>query len=212
MRKSAEVAADAMTKTIAATMSCSTESQLFATMDYHCRMSGAQHLAYPPVVACGDNANVIHYIGNTQTLEPGNELVLMDAGCEYNGYSSDITRTWPVSGRFSPPQRLIYDLVLDVQLKVLEKLAEMEETMTVDGLYNSMQLYLGQRLVGEGLVKGNDLKGADILGYVDGGGAIRDTAIAPRSGDFWCTYITSFQACLCLLSASRGPLPRYGRS
>ena len=66
----------------------------------------------------------------------------------------------------------------DVQLKVLEKLAEMEETMTIDGLYNSMQLYLGQRLVAEGLVKGNNLKAADILGYV-AGGAIRDTPSAP---------------------------------
>ena len=54
----------------------------------------------------------------------------------------------------------------DVQLKVIEKLAEMEETMTIDRLYNSMLLYLGQRLVAEGLVKGNDLKASDILGYV----------------------------------------------
>ena len=167
MRRSAEVAAEAMTKTMSATTSCSAESHLFATMDYHCRMSGAQHLAYPPVVAYGDNANVIHYINNTQAIGPGGtELVLMDAGCEYNGYSSDITRTWPVNGRFSEAQMIVYEIVLDVQLKLIEKLSEMEETMTVDMLYKLMQLYLGKALVGEGLVKGNNLTAADIIGYV----------------------------------------------
>ena len=166
MRRSAEVAAEAMSKTMSATTSCSAESQLFATMDYHCRMGGAQHLAYPPVVAYGDNANVIHYINNTQSLSPDTELVLMDAGCEYNGYASDITRTWPVNGRFSEAQRIVYEIVLDVQLRLLEKLTQMEETMTVDVLYKSMQMHLGRALVGEGLVKGKNLTAADIFGYV----------------------------------------------
>ena len=166
MRRSADVAAKAMAKTMSATTSCSTESHLFATMDYHCRMSGAQHLSYPPVVAYGDNANVIHYINNTQALRPDTELVLMDAGCEFNGYSSDITRTWPVGGRFTEAQRIVYEIVLDVQLKLLEKLAGMEETMTVDVLYRLMQMHLGEALVREGLVKGNNLSAADILGYV----------------------------------------------
>ena len=169
MRRSAEVAAEAMAKTMSETTSCSAESHLFATMDYHCRMSGAQHLAYPPVVAYGDNANVIHYINNTQALSPGTELVLMDAGCEYNGYSSDITRTWPVGGRFTEAQKIVYEIVLDVQLKLLQKLSELEETMTVDVLYKFMQLYLGKALVGEGLVKRDNLTAADILGYVRDG-------------------------------------------
>jgi Xaa-Pro aminopeptidase len=60
MRQSAAIASDAIGRTIAATGSCASEAQLFATVDYHCRMSGAQYLAYPPVVAAGDNANTIH--------------------------------------------------------------------------------------------------------------------------------------------------------
>ena len=67
-------------------------------------MLGAQFLAYPPVVAAGNNANTIHYIQNTGLVEEG-DMVLMDAGCEYHGYTSDITRTWPISGSFSDPQR-----------------------------------------------------------------------------------------------------------
>ena len=67
-------------------------------------MLGAQFLAYPPVVAAGNNANTIHYIQNTGLVGQG-DMVLMDAGCEYHGYTSDITRTWPISGSFSDPQR-----------------------------------------------------------------------------------------------------------
>lgn len=68
-----------MMKTIGATHPGVTEHTLFARMDYECRASGADYLAYPPVVATGNNANTIHYIANLQKTEPG-EMVLMDAG------------------------------------------------------------------------------------------------------------------------------------
>ena len=70
--------------------------------------------AYPPVVAGGPRATILHYLHNNQLLQDG-ELVLMDAGCEIQAYCSDITRTWPVNGRFKEAQREVYEAVLRVQ-------------------------------------------------------------------------------------------------
>lgn len=81
MRKSCQVASDAIAKTIQFSKPGMSEHQLFATVDYECRMRGAEHLAYPPVVAAGKNANIIHYISNNQIIQSG-DLVLMDAGIE----------------------------------------------------------------------------------------------------------------------------------
>lgn len=79
MAKTCEIAGLSMMKTIESTKPGVTEHMLFAKMDYECRVNGAEFLAYPPVVAAGNNANVIHYIANLQTTRP-NEMVLMDAG------------------------------------------------------------------------------------------------------------------------------------
>jgi len=79
MRESCQIASDAIIKTIQYSRPGISEHHLFATVDYECRMHGADHLAYPPVVASGENTNVIHYINNNQIIQNGN-LVLMDAG------------------------------------------------------------------------------------------------------------------------------------
>lgn len=79
MRESCRIASDAIVTTIRRSKPGMSEHQLFATVDYECRMRGAEHLAYPPVVAAGGNANVIHYISNNQIIQSG-DLVLMDAG------------------------------------------------------------------------------------------------------------------------------------
>jgi len=79
MRESCRIASDAIVKTIQSSKPEMSEHQLFATVDYECRMRGAEYLAYPPVVAAGRNANVIHYINNNQIIQSG-DLVLMDAG------------------------------------------------------------------------------------------------------------------------------------
>lgn len=83
MRESCRIASDAIVKTIQSSKSGISEHQLFATVDYECRMRGAEYLAYPPVVAAGRNANVIHYINNNQIIQNG-DLVLMDAGLYKN--------------------------------------------------------------------------------------------------------------------------------
>jgi len=82
--------------------------------EYLCSLSGSQRLAYVPVVASGPNALIIHYTSNNQVIQDG-EMILMDAGCEYNGYASDITRTYPASGTFTEPQKELYTAVLSAQ-------------------------------------------------------------------------------------------------
>jgi Xaa-Pro aminopeptidase len=83
------------------------------------RKNGSERPAYPPIVGAGVNATVLHYRSNAKRIEEG-ELLLVDAGCEYGYYASDVTRTYPVSGKFTAPQRAIYELVLDSQLAAIE--------------------------------------------------------------------------------------------
>lgn len=86
MRRTCEIASEAINQTMKETRPGDSEHHIHARTDFYCRMKNASFLAYPPVVAAGDNANTIHYITNTQ-IAKDNELVLMDAGCEYGGYS-----------------------------------------------------------------------------------------------------------------------------
>ena len=90
------------------------EYELEAELLHEFRRHGAQFPAYTPIVASGPNACVLHYNANNRHIQDG-DLVLIDAGCELDGYASDITRTFPVNGRFSPAQRELYELVLAAQ-------------------------------------------------------------------------------------------------
>ncbi|RYF05194.1 MAG: Xaa-Pro aminopeptidase [Oxalobacteraceae bacterium] len=90
------------------------EYELEAELLYEFRRNGAQFPAYTSIVASGPNACVLHYSANDRRMQDG-ELVLIDAGCELDGYASDITRTFPVNGRFTQPQRTLYELVLAAQ-------------------------------------------------------------------------------------------------
>lgn len=95
------------------------EYQLQAAMNYVFLNSGASAEAYGAIVAGGNNANTLHYIDNSDELRDG-ELVLIDAACEWELYASDITRTFPVNGKFTDAQREVYNAVLDVQLRVID--------------------------------------------------------------------------------------------
>ena len=90
------------------------EADLEAELLYTFLRRGARGSAYPSIVAGGANACVLHYTANTATLKAG-DLVLIDAGCEYEHYAADLTRTFPVSGRFSPAQAALYEIVLEAQ-------------------------------------------------------------------------------------------------
>ena len=90
------------------------EYEIEAELLHEFRRHGAQSPAYPSIVAAGANACVLHYAAGNTRLRAG-ELCLIDAGCELDGYASDITRTFPANGRFSAPQRQLYDIVLAAQ-------------------------------------------------------------------------------------------------
>jgi Xaa-Pro aminopeptidase len=90
-----------------------------AAIEYAFRSEGAAGPSYPSIVASGPNATILHYINNDREMRRG-ELLLIDAGCEYDFYASDITRTFPIGARFTPVQRDLYQLVLDSQLKGIE--------------------------------------------------------------------------------------------
>jgi Xaa-Pro aminopeptidase len=96
------------------------EYEIQALIEYIFRKNGAQGPAYPSIVAAGVNACILHYIENKKKLEAG-ELLLIDAGCSYGYYNADITRTFPVSGRFSPEQKAVYEVVLDAQKAAIQE-------------------------------------------------------------------------------------------
>lgn len=110
---------------------------------------GAKILAYPPVVAGGSRANTLHYVNNDMMINK-NELVLVDAGAEYQGYCGDITRTYPVSGKFSEAQRELYEVVLQTNEKCLQRLAERKSTSPIS--LNDLHEYSVQ-VMQEGLEK-----------------------------------------------------------
>lgn len=95
------------------------EYEIEALLDYTFRRMGATAPAYPSIVAAGPNATVLHYTTNDGELRPG-ELLLIDAGAEYDGYCADITRTFPLADRFSGAQRAIYDIALRAQLAAID--------------------------------------------------------------------------------------------
>ncbi|MEW6763407.1 MAG: aminopeptidase P N-terminal domain-containing protein [Pseudomonadota bacterium] len=114
MGRAARIAAGAHARAMRFTRPGVFEYEIEAELLHEFRRHGAQFPAYTPIVASGANACVLHYNANNRQCLDG-ELVLVDAGCELDGYASDITRTWPVNGRFSAPQRALYELVLQAQ-------------------------------------------------------------------------------------------------
>jgi len=114
MRRAANISAAAHIKAMQACRPGGYEYQLEAEITAYCMREGARFQAYSPIVGAGANGCILHYIDNNAELEDG-DLVLIDAGCELDNYASDITRTFPVSGRFSTQQAALYQLVLDVQ-------------------------------------------------------------------------------------------------
>jgi len=114
MRRAADISARAHVRAMQACRAGLHEYSLEAELDYEFRKGGAKMPAYGSIVAAGRNACILHYQQNDAVLRDG-DLVLIDAGCEIECYASDITRTFPVSGRFSPEQKAIYELVLEAQ-------------------------------------------------------------------------------------------------
>jgi Xaa-Pro aminopeptidase len=150
MQQAADIAAAAHVDAMKAVRPGMMEYELEALIEFNFRKSGASAPAYSSIVGGGANATVLHYVNNDDTLRDG-DLVLVDAGAEYRGYASDITRTFPVNGRFSEAQREIYELVLDTQVSCVNMAqpgATMEELKS-----HSIQM-LTEGMVRLGLLKG----------------------------------------------------------
>ena len=119
MRRAARIAAGAHVRAMQACRPGMMEYELEAEYTHEFRRHGCEH-AYSPIVGGGENACILHYTDNRGRLEAG-DLVLVDAGAELDCYASDITRTFPVSGRFKPSQRALYELVLEAQQAAIER-------------------------------------------------------------------------------------------
>ena len=133
-----------------------TENSLVSHFEYQTSLANSPRPAYVPVCASGPSASTIHYTSNNLPLVPSS-LVLLDAGAEYGGYCSDITRMFPVDGKFTTAQRDLYEVVLGVE-KDCVKLCEEVEGMSLDDLHRrSMEVMRG------GLEKlGFSLRGGDL--------------------------------------------------
>ncbi|XP_034449004.1 xaa-Pro aminopeptidase 3 [Hippoglossus hippoglossus] len=149
MQEAGRITAQAFRRTMALSHGDVDEAVLFAKFDFENRIHGANFLAYPPVVAGGNRANTLHYINNNQIIKDG-EMVLLDGGCEYFGYVSDITRTWPVNGKFSAAQAELYEAVLEVQRSCLSLCSP---GVSLDHIYTTMLAVLGRQLRRLGIVK-----------------------------------------------------------
>lgn len=131
MRKAGQHSGRAFTDAMRQTFD--TEKDLDSFLDYWFKQDGCEGPAYVPVVAGGINANTIHYVTNDMQLRP-EDLVLVDAGAEYGGYITDISRTWPVSGKFTPAQKDLYSMLLKVQRSCVS-LCTASTNLSLDALH-----------------------------------------------------------------------------
>jgi Xaa-Pro aminopeptidase len=119
MRESARIASNAHVRAMRFTRPGRQEYEVMAELVHEFRRYNAD-TSYHPIVGGGPNSCILHYRDNNQTLQEG-DLLLVDAGCEYECYASDITRTFPVNGRFSPEQRAVYEVVLEANEAAIAK-------------------------------------------------------------------------------------------
>jgi Xaa-Pro aminopeptidase len=120
MREAAIISADAHKRAMKMVKPGMMEYQLEAEILRTFMAAGSRWPAYPSIVGSGDNACILHYTQNTAEIQDG-DLILIDAGCELDYYASDITRTFPANGKFSDPQKELYQLVLDAQIAAIEQ-------------------------------------------------------------------------------------------
>ncbi len=151
MRRAAEISAGAHRRAMQAARPGRTEYEIEAELLHEFRRCGAQAPAYTSIVAAGAHACVLHYVENAGALVDG-DLLLIDAGCELDGYASDITRTFPVNGKFSGPQKDVYQLVLAAQAAAM---AEIRPGNTWDKPHEAAVRVLAQGFVDLGLLTGS---------------------------------------------------------
>jgi Xaa-Pro aminopeptidase len=150
MRSAAAITAEAHTAAMAQTAPGVGEHEIDALIDYTFRRRGSTGQAYSNIVAGGANACVLHYVENDQPLEDG-DLLLIDAGAEWEFYASDVTRTFPVNGTFTAEQRALYEVVLGAQKAAVEAI---EPGVTFASIHDVAVEHVTRGLVDLGLVEG----------------------------------------------------------
>lgn len=143
--EAAEISAGAYNETLKSVRPGINEFSIQAVLEYYYKYHGGDDIAYHPIVASGENACILHYDENNRQMKSG-ELLLIDSASEYNYYCSDITRTFPVSGKFTNEQRIIYEIVLKANKECIKKirpgvkfsyLDSLSKKILADGLYKS---------------------------------------------------------------------------
>ncbi len=150
MRRAAAIAAGAMSRAMRHCRPGMNEAEIQAELLHEYHRHGCQP-AYQPIVAGGANALILHYITNNQLL-PESGLLLIDAGCEYHNYAADISRTFPVSGRFGPAQRDVYELVLAAQQAAID---QVRAGQPYDAFHEAAVRVLTQGLIDLKLLQGS---------------------------------------------------------
>jgi len=151
MRRAARISAGAHARAMRHVRPGMHEYEIEAELLHEFRRHGAQSVAYNSIVAAGANACTLHYPAGDAVLRDG-QLLLIDAGCEYDGYAADITRTFPVNGRYSGPQRALYDLTVAAQDAAC---AVIQPGASFNDSHEAAVRVLAQGMIDEGLLQGS---------------------------------------------------------
>ena len=151
MKKACQISAEAHVEAMKFVKPGMNEQELEAFYQYQFSKRGGRFAAYTPIVAGGENACVLHYVENSKALKDG-DLVLVDAGCEFELYASDITRTYPINGKFTAAQLAIYEVVLEAQQKSIE-------AVTVNNNVVDSQI-ISEKVITQGLIDLGILNGS----------------------------------------------------
>ncbi len=159
MERAVAITQEAHVLAMARTQPGAYEYEIEAILRGAFRSRGSERVAYEPIVASGPNTTVLHYVKNQRRMQDG-ELLLIDAGCEFGHYAADVTRTFPVNGRFSPAQRRVYDVVLQAQKAGL---AAAGPGVTLETIHQA-----ATRVICEGLVELGVLAGSATAAEAEG--------------------------------------------
>ena len=154
MQRAADIAAEAHVEAMKTVRPGMMEYEVEAMIEAYFRKQGSAGASYTSIIGGGGNATILHYIDNKDELKDG-DLLLVDAGCEYKGYASDITRSFPVNGKYSDAQREIYDVVLETQKSCVDMV---RPGMRLEDLKTHSIEMLTEGMVRLGLLKGDPKK------------------------------------------------------
>jgi Xaa-Pro aminopeptidase len=150
LRRAAAITAEAHIAAIRGARDVAGEHEIEALIDYTFRRRGATGPGYSTIVGGGVNATILHYVENSAPLVRG-QLLLVDAGCEVDGYTADVTRTSPIGAPFSPAQRRLYEAVLETQIAAIEAV---KPGVTLEAIHQQVVEHLTKQMVALGLLSG----------------------------------------------------------